>query len=204
MGDPLSNLIAHNSGCWHGWFMRLNEAGSEQERFPTQLEVQAKGAAFEACLTYLNSGQQRRMQFSTLPSTMQVNSMGCWSLGPLSITPWNWVGELCVVVGQQRRRIIVRHSTSGIQEVVYVREAQDKSLAIAASQPLQCSIQSAGPYGLWTPEPGVDLLIDSRQRQMGDATCCGLRWAHPNGETSTIVRRYGADGMLQPIDDAWP
>mgnify|MGYP003326391947 CR=1 FL=1 len=168
------------------------------------LEINSTEKTIEACLTHTHTGDQRLMTFNELPSTMQINSVGCWSLGPELITPWNWVAELCVVAERQRRRIIVRHSSDGIEQVVYVREARDQHVSTVETQPLNCIIRPCGGYSIWQPEPDVELLLDSRDRQMGDATCCGLRWFGSHGGSTSMVRRYGSDGTLHPISDAWP
>jgi hypothetical protein len=59
---------------------------------------------------------------------------------------------------------------------------------------------------IWQPEPNVELLLDARDRQMGDATACGLRWTNSNGQVHQIVRRYDANGYLENLSetDIWP
>lgn len=204
MQDSRNALLTHNSGQWHGCFIRLDGHGHEQERFPTSLVVQDSGGMIQTCLTYCNSGEQRSMNFATLPHTMQVTSSGCWSLGPGSITPFNWVAELCVVQAQQRRRIVVRHGTSSLDQVVYVIETLDRQLTAAPSQPLSCAIDRLGDFTIWRPEPGVELLLDARDRHSGDATACGMRWITPDGSTAQIVRRYDSHGQLEEIHPSWP
>ena len=203
MHDPRSTLLNHNSGRWAGCFIRLNGSGLEQERFPTVLDVEERDGVIQTNLTYVNSGEQRAMNFTALPFTMQVGADGGWSLGPSSITPWNWVGELCVVRGTQRRRMIVRHGTSGLDSVVYVRESKDEPLQPLLPEPLHCPSHPLNAFTVWAPEPGVELLLDSRVRQSGDATACGLRWSSPDGSTHQIVRRYDSQGQMQPLSDAW-
>ncbi len=204
MHDPRSTLLTHNSGRWSGCFIRLNAGGIEQERFPTVLDVEETDGVIHTCLTYANSGMQRSMTFTDLPFTMQVSTNGDWSLGPSAITPWTWVGELCVVRGQQRRRAIVRHGTSGLDSVVYVRESLDERLEAHLPEPLHCPAHPINNLTIWTPEPGVELLLDTRSRQSGDATACGLRWSSPEGSTRQIVRRYDGRGQMQPLSEAWP
>ena len=205
MHDPRSTLLEHNSGDWSGCFIRLNAGGLEQERCPTLLKVEDVDGVIQTCLTYENSGETRTMNISGLPFTMQVNALGGWSLGPSSITPWTWVGELCVVRGLQRRRVIVRHGIRGLDGVVYVQERRgEHPEEVPLPRPLQCASHPINDLTIWTPEPGVELLLDTRVRQSGDATACGLRWHHPGGETHQIVRRYDAQGQMQPLSEAWP
>jgi hypothetical protein len=54
---------------------------------------------------------------------------------------------------------------------------------------------------IWQPEPNVELLLDTRDRHMGDNTVCGLRWINPEGETRQIVRRYDKNGYLEPLSE---
>lgn len=197
--DPRSTLLLHNSGQWRGCFIRMDGEGREQERFSTSLIVQENSGMIETCLTYCNSGQQRSMNFTTLPHTMQVTGDGCWSLGPSSITPFHWVAELCVVLKGQRRRMIVRHGGSGLDQVVYVVETLAQQQPAEPDQPLQCAIERVGDFTIWQPEPGVQLLLDSRDRQTGDATACGMRWVQPDHSTAQIVRRYDSRGQLEEL-----
>ncbi len=203
MHDPRSALLQHNSGRWAGCFIRLNPEGRELERFPTQLDVRDTDGVVESRLTYLNSGQERTMAFRELPFTMQVSPTGDWSLGPSAITPWSWVGELCVVRNGERRRAIVRHGVKGLDGLVYVVETLDAS-APALNEPLCSRIETSGTFTLWHPEPGVELLLDTRARQSGDATACGIRWRHPGGDVLQVVRRYDEGGQLLPLETTWP
>jgi hypothetical protein len=63
------------------------------------------------------------------------------------------------------------------------------------------------PYGdwlIWMPEPGVEVLLDARDRQMNDCTACGLRWLDANGQQQQIMRRYDNTGQLESLSDLWP
>lgn len=204
MHDSRSALLMHNSGQWHGCFIRLNHEGVEQERFPTSLLVQESNGLIQTRLTYCNSGQERSMNFASVPHTMQVSADGCWSLGPGSITPFSWVAEVCVVKAQQRRRIVVRHGTSGIDQVVYVKETLAGPATAEPDQLLHCGVEHQGDFTIWQPEPGVQLLLDARDRQTGDATACGMRWLQADGSTAQIVRRYDSRGQVLPLDSTWP
>ncbi len=204
MHDQRAALLQHNSGRWAGCFIRLNGDGHEQARFPTSLSVKESDGLIQTCLSYEHTGQQRSMTFQTLPPTMQVSPNGGWSLGPASITPWNWVAELCVVHQQERRRIVVRHGVSGLEQVVYVVEIEGTRKPEAPTEPLQCPAHSAEDLLIWEPEEGVELLLDQRDRQTGDATACGLRWTLPDGTVRQMVRRYDTKGDLLPLSQAWP
>ena len=204
MHDQRAALLQHNIGRWAGCFIRLNGDGYEQARFPTSLSVKECDGLIQACLSYEHTGQQRSMTFQTLPPAMQVSSQGGWSLGPSSITPRSWVAELCVVHQQERKRIVARHGVSGLEQVVYVVEIEGTRKPEAPMEPLQCRRQSEAGLMIWEPEEGVELLLDPRDRQAGDATACGLRWTLPDGTVRQMVRRYGANGGLLPLSQAWP
>ena len=204
MHDQRAALLQHNIGRWAGCFIRLNGDGHEQTRFPTSLSVKECDGLIQACLSYEHTGQQRSMTFQTLPPSMQVSPNGGWSLGPTSITPRSWVAELCVVHQQERRRIVVRHGVSGLEQVVYIVEIEGTRKPEALKEPLQCRAHSAADLLIWEPEEGVELLLDQRDRQAGDATACGLRWTLADGTVRQMVRRYGANGGLLPLSQAWP
>ena len=50
----------------------------------------------------------------------------------------------------------------------------------------------------------MQLLLDARDRQTGDATACGMRWLQADGSTAQIVRRYDSRGQLLPLESTWP
>ena len=204
MHDPRAALLLHNSGHWQGCFIRLSGEGREEERFPTTLQIEERHGIVETCLTYEASGRQRSMNFQTLPHAMQVSEEGGWSLGPSAITPFGWVGELCVVNQQQRRRIIVRHGFHGLEQVVYVVEALGELRKLEPDAPLLCPAQIRGDWMIWQPEAGVELCLDTRDRQAGEATLCGLRWRDQCGRVRQIVRRYDVNGLLEPLASDWP
>ena len=203
MNDLRNTLILHNSGVWQGCFVRLDHTGQEQERFSTSLDVKEADGIIQTCLTYKESGRQQSMNFASLPPSMQVTQTGHWSTGPSYITPWNWVAELCVVNQQQRRRMIVRHGVNGLDRVIYVVEAKQGTVQPELSQPLHCQSTSFGSLLSWSPEPGVELFLDPRDRQQGDITGCGIRWCDHNGTTHQILRQYNTAGALCPLSDSW-
>ncbi len=204
MHDPRSALLQHNCGHWQGLFIRMGADGLEDTRFSTTLDVSEQSGLIQTSLTYLESGQQRSMNFRELPHTMQVSATGGWSLGPGSITPFGWVGEMCVVSGTQRRRIVVRHGPSGLDQVVYVIETMGIHPPSPPQAPVQCQIEDLGTWRIWRPEPDVELLLDARHRVSGEATLCGMRWVEPNGDQQQIVRRYDSNGMLLTLTSSWP
>ena len=187
-------LLEHNSGEWHGLFIRLDHAGVEQNRFNTVLRVQEEADQVVAALTDCSSGQTRTMRFGELPAAMQVDPAGHWSLGPDPYTPWNWNHELCLTVGQQRRRLIVRGNSVGLQSLVLVQEARGGIQLADPEAPLRCSINSQGDRHCWNLRADVQLVLDGRD--------CSLRWQQANGSWLAITRHYGADGALLALPSA--
>ena len=203
MHDSRSSLLLHNVGCWEGLFVRLDAAGKEQDRFATSLEVKEVDGVIKTCLTYAQSGRQQSMNFSSIPSSMQVNKHGHWSTGPEFITPWSWVAEFCLVNQFQRRRMIVRHGVNGLDRVIYVVEARAGQEIPQSVQPICCQSRSFGSLLIWEPEPGVELYLDPRDRQQGDITGCGICWSDQNGIMHKILRQYNSDGVLCPLSESW-
>ena len=187
-------LLEHNSGEWHGLFIRLDHAGVEQTRFNTVLRVQEEADQVVAALTDCSSGQTRTMRFGELPAAMQVDPAGHWSLGPDPYTPWNWNHELCLTAGQQRRRLIVRGNSGGLQSLVLVQEARGGIQLADPEDPLRCSIDSQGDRHCWNLRADVQLVLDGRN--------CSLRWQQANGSWLAITRHYGADGALLALPSA--
>ena len=187
-------LLEHNSGEWHGLFIRLDHAGVEQTRFNTVLRVQEEADQVVAALTDCSSGQTRTMRFGELPAAMQVDPAGHWSLGPDPYTPWNWNHELCLTVRQQRRRLIVRGNSGGLQSLVLVQEARGGIQLADPEAPLRCSIDSQGDRHCWNLRADVQLVLDGRN--------CSLRWQQANGSWLAITRHYGADGALLALPSA--
>ncbi|MFS6827361.1 hypothetical protein [Cyanobium sp. ATX-6F1] len=122
--DRRSVLLAHNAGVWEGCFIRLDGRGVESERFGTRLLVQESGGQIEAALTYLNTGKVATMGFAEPPDLMAISPEGHWSLGPDRTGPWFAVMELCLVDGERRRRVVVRHGAERLESVVVVVEAR--------------------------------------------------------------------------------
>ena len=187
-------LLEHNSGEWHGLFIRLDHAGVEQTRFNTVLRVKEEADQVVAALTDCSNGQTRTMRFGELPAAMQVDPAGHWSLGPDPYTPWNWNHELCLTVGQQRRRLIVRGNSAGLQSLVLVQEARGGIQLADPEDPLRCSIDSQGDRHCWNLRADVQLVLDGRN--------CSLRWQQANGSWLVITRHYGADGALLALPSA--
>jgi len=110
---------------------------------------------------------------------------------------------MCVVRAEERRRIVVRHGSSGLDQVVYVIEAKGSTPLSAPRNSVQCQMEKQGDWCIWRPEPDVELLLDTRQRSTGDPTVCGLRWTGKDGDQRQIVRRYDRTGLLQPLTESW-
>ena len=187
-------LLEHNSGEWHGLFIRLDHAGVEQTRFNTVLRVHDEADQVVAALTDCSTGQTRTMRFGELPTAMQVDPAGHWSLGPDPFTPWNWNYELCLTVGQQRRRLIVRGNSGGLHSLVMVQEARAGIPLEEPETPLRCSIESHGDRHCWSLQPDLQMLLDGRN--------CSLQWQQTNGTWLAIKRHYGADGALLALPSA--
>ena len=125
---------------------------------------------------------------------MQVDPAGHWSLGPDPFTPWNWNHELCLALGQQRRRLIVRGNSSGLQSLVMVQEARAGVQLTDPEVPLNCSIDSQGDRHCWTLQPNLRMVLDGRN--------CSLQWQQASGTWLAITRQYGADGALLALPSA--
>ena len=78
-------LLEHNSGEWHGLFIRLDHTGVEQTRFNTVLRVQEEAELVVAALTDCSTGQTRTMRFGDLPAAMQVDGIQIdWACGKMN------------------------------------------------------------------------------------------------------------------------
>ena len=206
MYDPRHSLLEHNAGDWQGYFVRFNGSFVEQERFQTSLRLRESQGQIQVCLTHVSSGQEHSMNFSTLPDQMQVSETGDWSLGPTFLTHSHCAIELCVVNQQQRRRLIVQQGMNGLDRVVYVIEVKGDAGRVeppTPTQPLVMNSTQCGGYELWQPEPGVELLFTSREREDVEQPVWGLRWRDHRGETHQIVRRYGRQRLLEPLSPQW-
>ena len=188
-------LMGPNGGRWDGTFIRCGADGQEQERFPTSLQVTDTGGAIEAALTYCHTGQVRSMRFQEPPPEMQIAPSGHWSLGPDRIGPWPWFAELCLVHGDRRRRVVLRHGSADLETFVLVVEARP-GVVDPAPEPL-LAVQLLGP-GHWCVQPGLELAT-VMGRQLGDPVACLLRWRPEPGIALELVRRYGASGLLEPL-----
>ena len=184
-------LLAHNSGDWHGCFIRCDGRGLEQERFKSQLSVQDQGGKVLAALTNLSSGQVRSMDFDEPPAEMQISPEGHWSLGPDRIGAWPWVSELCLVWGERRRRAVIRHGSERLESLVLVSEARPGMEEPLPPAPLQ-ALASPAPTG-----PGLILslpaalgvtLQTSYHRQSGVPEEVALCW---QPEPGIHLRRFG-------------
>lgn len=204
MNAPLSRrgtLLAHNAGTWEGTFVRFDGCGKELERFGSHLAVSDHNGTIEAALTNRTTGQVRTMAFQEPPAEMQITPAGQWSLGPDRIGPWPWVSELCLVWGEQRRRAIIRHNSSGLQSLVLVVEGRPQlqsGLPPAPPAPLQLIRQDLGRQQSWSLGDLVVISQADRQESSFDEGV-GLRWQPTAGLQLQIERRYSPAGLLEPL-----
>lgn len=193
-------LLAHNLGIWQGTFIRLDAHGEESERFPSHLAVTEQGGLIKADLTNQSSGQVRSMQFAEPPAEMQISPAGHWSSGPDRIGGWPWVSELCLVWGQQRRRIVVRCGAEKLESIVLITEGRPGENLPIAPQPLLSNPERQGSqlvFQLMLQQANEELSISIPEtRIFGEAQQVGLSW-HPEPTVGLeLFRRYGASGQL--------
>jgi hypothetical protein len=200
-GADRFTLLRHNAGIWQGTFIRLDGQGCEQERFGSHLEVAERQGTIHADLTNRSSGRVRSMQFDQPPAEMQISPAGHWSLGPNRIGPWSWVCELCLVWGEQRRRIVVRHGLGDLETLVLVSEGRPGHEPTPPASPLQVLPQSVDPHHrLWRLEQQPSVTVTTMAgREPGLAEAVSLMWEPEPGIALSLVRRYDAFGLLQAL-----
>ncbi|MCP9850697.1 hypothetical protein [Cyanobium sp. Morenito 9A2] len=196
--DRRSVLLAHNAGVWEGCFIRLDGRGVESERFGTRLLVQETGGQIEAALTYLNTGKLATMGFTEPPDLMAISPEGHWSLGPDRTGPWPAVMELCLVDGERRRRVVVRHGAERLESVVVVVEARPGVADPAPAAPLRAAVLMGGDGPACTWQLSADLtLTTALERRIGAPLAVTLRWQSTPGRELVLERAYGANGLPQ-------
>lgn len=192
--DRRSTLLGRNAGHWEGTFIRLDDEGLESERFGTQLQVQDTRGQIEAALTYLNTGKVATMRFAEPPALMAISPEGHWSLGPDKTGPWPAVMELCLVDGQRRRRVVVRHGAKQLESVVLVVEARPGVVDPAPAPPLLAAHRRPhphhGPGATLRRSPGAGAFL-RRQRPasaliVADATTTPA--PHPGGNGQQLAQ----------------
>ena len=196
-------LLTHNAGIWQGTFIRLDGNGRELERFGSHLEVADRAGIIHADLTNRSTGKVRSMQFAEPPAEMQISPEGHWSLGPDRIGPWPWVCELCLVWGEQRRRAVVRHHSSGLESLVLVWEARPGVVDPPPAAPLILSSHplasdAAAARLVWQPDPRLELETMAGPRGV-EAEQVLLRWDPEGTAVQTLRRAYGSYGALIPL-----
>ena len=146
--SPRQILLDASARLWEGTFIRLDGAGIECERFPTGLEVLEVDGSVEAALTYRHTGRVATMRFEEPPAEMEISPQGHWSLGPDKVGPWSCLTELCLVHGERRRRVVVRHGAERLEAVVLVVEARPgaPSGASPACRRRQPGVVAAGSH----------------------------------------------------------
>ncbi|WP_216903434.1 DUF3598 family protein [Synechococcus sp. CCY 9618] len=200
---PRQRLLAANGGIWEGLFIRLGTDGREIERFPTLLRVTDANGTVEAALTYLSTGRTVPMRFDQPPPAMQITPEGHWSLGIDRMGPWPWIAELCVVHGERRRRVVLRHGVSALESLTYAREWRPGIDEVSPAPPLVATRQrlDAGHEitSRWIPEPDVEVAITTSGQ--GSVRVSLAWWPEPD-HTCRIERRYAASGLLEPQPQA--
>ena len=191
-------LLHGNAGIWEGTFLRLDGSGREIERFGSHLEVADREGMIHADLTNTTTGQVRSMQFSEPPAEMQISPEGHWSLGPDRIGPWPWVCELCLVWGERRRRIVVRHNSDGLESLVVVCEGRPGLSTEAPAAPLELVPRAHGEQQWrWHLETPLAVQITTmRNRMQGRPEAVSLLWQPAAGVNLAFSRLYNDHGLL--------
>lgn len=208
-----TTLLQHNAGLWQGTFIRLDGQGHELDRFASHLEVQELITGtedqdlpeIEAALTNGSTGAVRTMRFREPPSEMQISADGHWSLGPSRIGPWTWVSELCVVLGDRRRRVVIELAAEGLSSLVYVNEGrpgrQDPVPPAPLRLPPPTTVWQANGVSLLRWQPEADVQIDiPLQRQPDQPQLVALQWQPAWAcHGARIERRHDRYGLLESI-----
>ncbi|AFY28609.1 DUF3598 family protein [Cyanobium gracile] len=199
---PRQRLLEVNGGCWEGLFHRLGPDGREIERFPTRLRVSDEDGTIEAALTYLNSGRTVPMRFREPPAAMQISDAGHWSLGMDRMGPWPWIAELCVVHGERRRRVVLRHGVERLESFTYAREWRpgtgDGGPATLLVAEIETIASGEASGSRWRLDDDVEVVIAPAPGQPGPVRVT-LAW-HPAGACPCrIERRYTPYGLLEPL-----
>ena len=192
-------LLNHNAGIWQGTFIRLNGNGVEVERFGSHLSVADRAGIIHADLTNRSTGKVRSMEFAEPPAEMQISPEGHWSLGPDRIGPWPWVCELCLVWGDQRRRAVVRHHSSGLESLVLVSEGRPGSEPEPPAAPLQLIPRGEGSHQqrwMLAQAPSAVWAITMASRPAGHPEWVSLHWQPEPGIDLELRRGYSEHGLL--------
>ncbi|WP_094512631.1 DUF3598 family protein [Synechococcus sp. MW101C3] len=193
--SPRQILLDASAGLWEGTFIRLDGAGIEAERFPTGLEVREVDGNVEAALTYRHTGRVATMRFQEPPAEMEISPQGHWSLGPDKVGPWSCLTELCLVHGERRRRVVVRHGAERLEAVVLVVEARPGLQEAAPAAPHRVRRQPAGgSRELWQLEANLQLET-TNPRLPGEPLITELRWTPEPGLVHHLQRAYGPHGL---------
>ena len=94
--------------------------------------------------------------------------------------------------------MVLRHGNADLETFVLAVEARPGVVDPAPEPPLVAPL--LGP-GHWCLQPGLELAT-VMGRQLGDPVVCRLRWRPEPGIALELVRRYGANGLLEPLTGA--
>lgn len=141
------------------------------------------------------------MHFSEPPAEMQITPAGHWSLGPDRIGPWPWVCELCLVWGDRRRRVVVRHNSEGLESLVIVCEGRPDQRDDSPQTTLQLTPQplSAHQQRWCLAAPAAVVVTTMARRQPGEVETVGLQWQPEAGVSLELSRSYTVHGLLLPL-----
>ena len=197
--SPRQILLDASARLWEGTFIRLDGAGIECERFPTGLEVREVDGSMEAALTYRHTGRVATMRFEEPPAEMEISPQGHWSLGPDKVGPWSCLTELCLVHGERRRRVVVRHGAERLEAVVLVVEARPGAQEAPPPAPHRVRRQPAavGSQELWQLEATLQLET-TNPRLPDEPLITELCWTPEPGITHRLQRAYGPHGLPLP------
>ena len=109
---------------------------------------------------------------------------------------------MSLVWRQQRRRIVVRHHSSGLESLVLVCEGRPGSEPSPPPQPLVLIPSSQGSHQqCWTLEqqPLVKATTMAT-RPTGQAESVTLRWQPEPGVELELSRSYSEYGVLQALE----
>lgn len=100
--------------------------------------------------------------------------------------PWPWIAELCVVHGERRRGIVLRHGVEGAR-------ASPTSGNGGPASP------TAAPARRWRLDDDVEMVIAPAPGGQPGSVRVTLHWQPAAGPPCRIGRRYTPYGLLEPL-----